>query len=310
MAKTESKYLRAELSALNTSLHWDDYRIVQAISEAGSLAGGGRRAGLSHPTMLRRLNAIEASLGVRLFERFRTGYVPTQAGEEVLAAARAMSELTEETERKLAGQDLRPAGLVRLTTTDTLLAGLLARPIARFRKEHPEIILHVSVSNDVFDLSRREADIAIRPTATPELHLVGRRLGVIRLAAYMHKTLCRSDAEPLAADALAWIGPAPTMRYEELHAWMNRHVPETACGLRFDTLLGIHAAVRAGTGAAVLPAYLAGTDDSLHRAGEYIDQLDVDLWLLMHPDLRRTARIRATLDFFAHSDEIRHALSS
>jgi len=306
----ESKSLQAELSIVNTSLSWDDYRVVQAIAEAGSLAGGGRHAGVSHPTMLRRLNAIEATLGVRVFERFRTGYVPTPAGEELLAAARAMSELTEETERKLVGQDLRPAGLVRLTTTDTLLVGLLARPIARFRKEHPEITLHVSVSNNVFDLSRREADIAIRPAASPEPHLVGRRLGVIRLAAYLRRSRGGSDPEPRAADALAWIGPAPAMRYEELHAWMSRNVPEAACGLRLDTLLGIYAAARAGTGAAVLPAYLAGTDGDLHRAGEYIDDLDVDLWLLVHPDLRRTARILATLDFFAHSEEIRQALSS
>lgn len=78
---------------MKTSLFWDDYRIVQAIAEAGSLAGGGRHVGVSHPTMLRRLHAIEATLGVRLFERFRTGYVLTPAGEELLAAAQAMSEL-------------------------------------------------------------------------------------------------------------------------------------------------------------------------------------------------------------------------
>lgn len=128
------------------------------------------------------------------------------------------------------------------------------------------------------------------------------------MPAYLPRTFCRHGDTDLAADALEWIGPALTMRYEELHAWMNRHVPETACGLRLDTLLGIHAAVRAGTGAAVLPAYLAGPDTNLHRTSEYIDQLDADLWLLVHPDLSRDARIRATMDFFAHSDEIRDAL--
>ncbi|ONX33914.1 LysR family transcriptional regulator, partial [Burkholderia cenocepacia] len=165
-------------------LSWDDLRLVLAVAQAGSLAGAARRLGISHATVFRRLAAIEAELGVKLFERTRAGYAPTPAGEDAAAAAERIQDEVHGVERRVAGRDVRPSGTVRVTTTDTLLSGLLSPVFAAFRHACPEITLEVSVSNAVFDLSKREADVAIRPSSSPPEVLIGRRVGTIAQAVY------------------------------------------------------------------------------------------------------------------------------
>lgn len=293
---------------MNKGLYWDDYRTVLLIANAGSLSKAARKSGLSYPTMFRRINAIEEKLGVRLFERFRTGYQPTAAGEEVVAVACRIDELTNETERRMVGRDLRPSGLVRIATTDSLLFGLLAPEIARLRRLEPEITLEIAVSNEVSDLSIREADVAVRPTSAPDQHLVGRKLGLIRQAVYAPRGLGPIESEPQQLKVLPWLGPNSAMAYPELHAWMRRQEFDEACVCRADSVLGIYAAIRSGVGLAVLPNYLAEHDEGLERIGSDIDEVAVDLWLLTHQDLRHTARVRAVLDHLADSDLIRSRL--
>jgi len=294
-------------SKMNNILDWNDYKIALQIADAGSLSKAARQAGSSHPTMFRRINAVEEKLGVRLFERFRTGYQPTAAGEEIVATARQIAELTNKTERRMSGRDLRPSGLVRIATTDTLLFALLAPEIARLRQLEPGITLEIIVSNEISDLSLRQADIAIRPSSTPDPHLVGRKLGVIKQAAYvLHGSELGRTPQPLSS--FPWLAPSPSMPYSQLHSWMKKTGYEDACICKMDTLLGLYTAVRSGIGIAVLPTYLAEQDPELTRLGAYIDEVAVELWLLTHPDLRHTARVRAVLDHFAGSEPIRSRL--
>lgn len=283
---------------MNDTLDWNDYEIVLRIADAGSLSKAAQMLGSSHPTMFRRINAVEEKLGVRLFERFRTGYKATAAGEELVSVARQIAELTNNMERRLWGQDLRPSGVVRISTTDTLLSGLLAPEVARFRQLEPDITLVISVSNEVSNLSLREADIAIRPASSPDDHLIGRKLGRIRQAVYAHRRLDLGNEPAPPWKALPWVGPSPSMPYGQLHAWMRKVDCAEKCICRMDSVLAMYAAVRSGIGVAVLPCYLADRHINLARIGNPIDDVAVDLWLLTHPDLRRTARVRATLDHF------------
>ncbi|KAA0011902.1 LysR family transcriptional regulator [Billgrantia pellis] len=271
------------------SLQWDDLRTVLAIAETGTLSGAGRRLGLSHATLFRRLNAIEARLGVALFERSRTGYAPTPAGEELATTAARVETEIMSAERRLVGRDLRLSGTIRVTTTDTLLIGLLSPLFARFQNEHPQIELEIVVSNQLFNLSQRDADVAIRPTAAPPEHLVGRRVGSIAQAVY-----ARAEAE-----TENWVGPDRHLGYPALERWMKGRGAKGRCRYRVDTLLGMLAAARDGLGWAVLPCYLADADPVLMRIGEPIPELATELWLLTHPDLRRVARIRAFMGFVA-----------
>lgn len=273
------------------ALHWDDLRVVQAIAEAGSLSGAGRRLGTSHATVFRRLNAIEQRLGVALFERSRMGYAPTPAGEDLAATASRVEAEVHGVERRVAGRDLRLSGTIRVTTTDTLLVGLLSPVFADFQRVHPEIVLEVAVSNQLFNLSQRDADVAVRPSLSPPEHLVGRRVGCIGQAVY-----ARADS---AADA--WVGPDRHLGYAALDAWMTENGANERCRYRVDTMFGMLAAARNGLGRAVLPCYLADAEPALERIGEPIPELATDLWLLTHPDLRRVARIRAFMAFVAEA---------
>ncbi|PWG64030.1 LysR family transcriptional regulator [Sediminicurvatus halobius] len=278
-------------------LNWDDLRLIGAIAEAGSLAGAARRLGVNHATVFRRLERVEGRLGVALFERHRDGYRPTAAGAEAADVAGRIAPEIDEVERRVVGQDLRPAGTVRITTTDALLFGIFSAIFAEFRAAYPEIALEVVVPSQIFSLSRREADIAIRPSAAPPESLVGRRIAVVEQAIY-----AAPDRAPAAGADLRtsdWVGPEGSMGYRALERWMTEQGLDAACRYRTDSTNGLFAAAREGIGLAVLPCYLGEPAAGLVRVGEPLPALALDLWLLTHPDLRATARVRAVLDFVA-----------
>jgi len=278
---------------MHTNLAWDDLRIIGAVADAGSLSGAARQLGVNHATVFRRLGAIEERLGVMLFERSRVGYIPTVAGEEAAAAASRIAAEVSDVERRVLGRDLRPRGTVRVTTTDTLFVGMLSPILADFRAAYPDINLEVVASSRVADLARREADIAVRPESHPPEHLVGRRVGTITQAVYQRLGAHgRSDE---------WIGPDPGMGYRLLEKWMQAQGHDPHCHFRVDSVLGMRAAARDGIGRAVLPCYIGDPDGELERISEPIPELAADLWILLHPDLRNAARIRAAADYLAGS---------
>lgn len=279
------------------SLPWDDLRTLLAIASTGSLNGAARRLGVSHATVFRRLNAMEARLGASLFQRERTGYTPTQAGEELAAVAARVDEDIRAAERRVAGLDLQPTGNIGVTTTDTLLTGLLSPVFARFQQYYPAIGLEVAVSNQLFSLARREAEVAIRPTDDPPESLIGRRVGAISLAVYGSREQARVAPQYVDLSQQAWVGPDERMGYATLQAWMRTHGLDARCRYRTDTMLGMLAAITQGIGVGVLPCYLAEPMPELIRLSEPIPDLSVGLWTLSHPDLRGVARIKAFTDF-------------
>ena len=190
---------------MNSALVWDDLRLILAVVEAGTLSGAGRWLGLSHATVYRRLNEIEGRLGVKLFHRARMGYTATLAGEEVTAAARRIETEVLDVERRIVGRDLRPSGTVRVTTTDTLLVGLLSPILADFRNAYPDISLEIAISNELFSLSKREADVAVRPSMTPPDTLVGRKTGTIAQAIYGRKDLIPKKGGDLKIHSMEWV---------------------------------------------------------------------------------------------------------
>ncbi|SEE18282.1 transcriptional regulator, LysR family [Rhizobiales bacterium GAS188] len=275
----------------------EDLRLLTALAEAGSLAGAARRILVNHASAWRRLGALEQRLGARLFERSRTGYTPTPAGEEAIAvASRVVTELGE-LERRLAGQDIRLTGIVRLTTAETLL-DLLVPILAELRHVHPGIVVELVTTNAFFTLTRRDADIALRPAASVPEGLVARRLAGVATAAYATADYLkgRTDIDPLALD---WLTPDDSLAHLGSARWIAEHVEPDRIVHRSSTLMGLLAAARAGMGVAPLPCYLGDTDTTLRRVLPPVPEMASALFLLTHPDLRRTVRIRAVLDMLA-----------
>lgn len=279
-------------------MDWDDLRLVLAVAQTGTLSGAARNLRVTHSTVFRRLGAIEESLGTRLFERFRDGYSATPAGEAAAALAARFADEFLAMERRLSGQDLRPSGTVRIATTDTISV-MLMRHLPALRRAHPDIHLEITISNAIANLTRREADVAVRPVPEPSDTLVGRRIADIAHAIYGSPAyLARHDGADLSDHH--WVGVDDTLATTVIGRWMEENVAGARIAVRVDALPALRDAVRAGIGIALLPCYLGDEDSRLRRTlPRAAPEARSALWLLTHGDLRRTARIRAVLDFLA-----------
>lgn len=274
---------------------WDDLRLFLAVARAGSLSGAARVLGVTHSTVFRRIGAFEQKLGVRLFDRLPAGYVLTGPGEEMRHSVMRIEEEIAALALKVTGQDQRPSGTIRMTAVDMLAVGVLPRHLAAFRTAWPGIEIEMLVGDRVLDLTRREADVALRVGNPAQETLVGRRVGQLAFAVYASASHdARALADPEQDD---WIG------FGAAHGPLSRNLarwwPRMRQVYRTDSITAAQAAARAGIGLAALPCALADRDADLVRVAALPEKFALDLWLLTHEDLRNTARIRLFTDFLA-----------
>jgi DNA-binding transcriptional LysR family regulator len=196
--------------------------------------------------------------------------------------------------RELSGQDMRPQGVVRLTTTDALLP-LIGRCLPHLYEANPEITIELCIVNMMVNLSRRDADIALRATGSPPPDLFGRKAGKFVYGVYAAKGLKAARAD-LAA--LPWVAPDDTVSHTPSAVWMAKHVPSVTVAGRGNSLPSILELVRAGIGVGLLPCLLADQSPDLRQIGSPAP-MALDLWLLTHNDLRNVARVRATMTALA-----------
>lgn len=282
-------------------IDWDDLRIVLRVASDGSVAAAARRLGVNHTTVLRRIAAFEKRLGLRLFDRLPSGYALTAGGADLVAAARRVEDTVVEVERKLTGRDLALGGTLRVTTTDTLIASLLAPILAAFHAAHPSVLVEVAASNAIANLTRREADVAIRPASDPPETLVGRRIAGVAFAVYASRAYpARNDPE--------WLAPDDSLADSFAARWLRTHLPEAKVVLRADSLVTLRDAAAAGAGLALLPCYLGDLSPGLVRVRPPFKGGTTALWVLTHADLRHASRVRAFTEFVAASLAARRAL--
>ena len=289
-------------------LDWSDLRYALAVGASGSLAAAARQMGVNHTTVLRRLDALEARLGARLFERTRTGYQPTEAGAVVLEQARRMADQADEIERTVLGRDRQLTGLLRVTTAFVVMEHLLPQPLARFAAAYPGIEVEVVENAILVDLSRRradespawsrrEADVAVRLSAQVAEHLVGRPLGPTQCRVYALRGAPQlpQTVQPLAAlirDA-PWIAFERDTQSRVYDQWMRRQLAQAKVRLRVDIFNALAAMLRTGLGVGILPTFMEAKHPDLIAVSDPIPELAVPVWMLTHPDLRQTARVRA-----------------
>jgi len=289
---------------MSEPLNWDEFRIVRAIADTRSLAGAAERLGLNHSTMFRRLSALEARLGVRLFERVRGGYRPTAAGEDMVALAVLMGDTIAEFERRVMLNDVQVSGLVRVTSLHSI--GLLTMPeiCAELRAAYPTLQLELLLTEASLDLIRGEADIALRyQRAAPPSIFSGRRIAALPWAIYAAPVWIGRDGA-LRPDA-QWVAPSDSYWPTPACAWLDRHVePFRRAILASNDLVMAELAAR-GAGAALLPGYAAARHPELVRVGKADAELDGDLWLMASAGTVRTPRVRAVFDFIAQALERR-----
>jgi DNA-binding transcriptional LysR family regulator len=278
---------------------WDDLRTMLAVARSGGLASAAATLGVNQSTVFRRVNRLESALAVRLFERLPSGYIATAQGERLLAAAQRMEEEANALDRAITGSDCRLTGLLRVTSSETTADRFLTRHLAGFRRQHPGIAVELIVDNRVLSLTRREADVALRPTRPSENELFGRKLCDIAWAVYGSLDYLADHGRPLkTADLgghmlIGWDEPQP---YGAVTRFLAEAAPRNRPSYRSNSLLNQLRAAREGIGLAALPCFLGDGEAGLVRVVGPIPELARELWLVTHDDLRRTARIEA---FFA-----------
>ncbi|MBB4845614.1 DNA-binding transcriptional LysR family regulator [Paucibacter oligotrophus] len=276
----------------NAAIDWDDLRIALAITESGTLSGAAAALHISHPTLSRRLQLMERRLGTRLFERSPGGLRPTAAGEEVRALALRFRDEIAGLERRVGGRDDGHDGPVRVTAPDAVSEYLLPGVLAAVCRTHSGLQLELHVSNDIVSLARREADIALRVTRTPQETLRGREVGTVAMAIYAPRQLAEAGEAAAQPLRLPWVGFDGGLACSAPGNWLARNVATDAVRFRANTLLGAAQAARAGIGCAVLPCFVGGSIPELLRLGPPLDELAQPLWLLMHEDVARVPRMR------------------
>lgn len=277
-----------------------DLDMVLALVRGGTLAQAAQRLGADASTVFRSLQKVEKNLGQRLFERGRQGYLPVEGTLQLAAhAERIEAELEAARATTRHGSD-EVSGRVRLTTTDSVLRGLVLPSLPDLARQHPSLQLELLSTNELVSLTRRDADLALRATPKPPEHLVGRHLGTIRFVA------CAGKAMPAAQrrrplDAHDWIAVDEAMPEHPSVRWRRRNLPRTTPRHLVDSISASVDAVRAGLGVAVLPAFMLQREGDLVALGETLEHCASELWLLAHPESRHLRRIAATFQHFAQA---------
>jgi DNA-binding transcriptional LysR family regulator len=203
--------------------------------------------------------------------------------------------------RKVAGRTILPAGELRVTTNDSLLIHLLTPLFARFQQQCPDVRLDVVLSNEALNLSKRDADVAIRATDAPPETLVGRRVTRIAWALYGCTADFPRPERPAFGDLAdrAWVSLGDNLAGLKAVRFVRQHVAPERIVYKVNTVLGLAEAVEAGVGIGHLPCFIGDARPTLVRLGPPVPDFAADLWLLTHADLRQSARVRVFLDFLA-----------
>ena len=275
-------------------MNWDDLNVFLTLARAGKLTAVAKQLDVSHPTVARRVKALEESIGTRLFDRLPDRYVLTEAGEGLMADAEAMERAADSIHRRSAGMTDPAHGTVRISAHEAM-TGFLAVHLPRLRHNLQCVEFELSANHMLANLSRREADLLIREQVPDLASLVTRKLGRAAFAIYGHADMTVSHARDKLR-RMPWVGFDDDHTYMPGQSWMLELLESTKPAMRVNNWLVLHDAVRGGAGLAVLPCYLGDTDRALRRIGPVLKEVWADQWLLVHRDLRELARVRRVMD--------------
>ena len=272
----------------------DDTLVVLALARAGTLAAAGHVLSADGSTVFRTLARIERGLQQRLFERSRVGYRPTELGQ-ALAGSGERLEAALDVARNVANTSASSvSGIVRISTTDTLLHGLVLPALQGLANAHPQLQLELTASNELASLTRRDADIALRATKKPPDHLIGRSLGTIRAALYAPSAWVGKSKSKTRQDALLqgpWVAPDDALPDHPSVRWRKRHHPRAVANIRVNSIVSVMEAVASGLGIGVVPLFLARGRKDISALSPPLEECETQLWLLTHPESRHLRRI-------------------
>ncbi|QRK08292.1 LysR family transcriptional regulator [Archangium violaceum] len=282
-------------------LAWDDLRYFLAVYRHGTHAAAGRALRVAATTIGRRLGALETELGVKLLRRTPGGLVPTEAGERLRAHAERVEAEVLASERELTGEDQRVAGPVRLTSGDGLAVYVLTPRLLELRAKHPDLEVELRADPRVLDLSRREADVAVRAFRPREPSLLARRLVPFPFRVYGSEPYFARRGRPSSLRDLSqhdWVVPDAAQESSPHEVWRRRNASGGRIVVRTSATTLLMTACAEGHGLAMVPELLAAREPRLVPVLPRATGLPTgELWAVTHPDLRHSARVNAVLEW-------------
>ncbi|MGH1485235.1 MAG: LysR family transcriptional regulator [Cellvibrionaceae bacterium] len=282
-------------------MNWELLKVFLAIAETGTLSGAAKYLGVNHSTIFRRLQTLESSVGARLLEKVNNKYILTQLGEDVLLESRKISDSFDRVDRQIMGADFNPKGTVRITAPYNIVNFYLSRVLADFCFQYPDIEINLLSSNLDFNLDQRQADIAIRVTASPPEHWVGRQLCQIPWKVFGSHRYIEENGLPDNLSDLKHhrlIGACGAMLKLPGFLWLDDHHMDNV-GVRCDELIAMSYFAEQGHGLAILP--MDQMREGIVPLLDYPHGKFSTLWLLTHPDLRKVERIRLVMTHLAQA---------
>jgi DNA-binding transcriptional LysR family regulator len=281
---------------------WDELRTFVEVSRDGSLSGAARRLGLTQPTVGRHIDALEAALGLTLFTRSPRGLTPTPAALALEPHVEAMATAAAALGRAASGEAAADRGAVRVTASDVIGCEVLPPILAAFHAAHPGIAIELALSNRTADLARGDADIAVRMVRPTQSGLVARRIGASRIGLYAHRDYLARFGEPRS---LADLASHCVIGFDRDNSSFlgagdfARTLTRETFGFRCDNDLAQLAALRAGAGVGGCQENIARRMPELVAVLPNAFYYALEVWLVMHEDLKATRRVRLLFDHLA-----------
>jgi len=277
---------------IGLTMNWDDLKYFLAVAREGSISGGAKKLGVQHSTLSRRLRTLESGMGTQLIERKKSGYELTQDGEKLRQAALRMEHELLKVDGNLMGRESRLTGELRVTAINNMASTILMPMFAGFAKAYPDIELHIMVTNTYASLAERDADIAIRLTNTPLDTLIGKRLVTIASSVYASKNYLQQIRKKNSGPQ--WLGVTCCGFHQ---AWTKQACNENRHHFNSDDTLLTLSALKQDMGLAYLPCFMGDSESLLERYCPPDESLDLGLWILFHPDLKRNAKVLAFREY-------------
>lgn len=271
-------------------MDWDDLRLVLAVCRAGTLSGAAKSLGVNYSTIFRRINSIEKNNELRLFERHPNGYAMTEAGKAVMRHAERMEAEANAVSRELLGTDARLSGGITLTAPEGVTRYALMPHLDSFCKQHPEIELDLIITSSSLLLERNEADLAVRVAKRPPENYIARKVCDFRFGTYGSPEYIEKNRH-LAPLEHRWVD-----HRDDPRPWWATKRDKVNIVFKSDSTEVNNEAVRRGLGLLSTPHIVGRRAQGMQRLDLPVKDVERTMWLLMHPDLRGTARVKALMN--------------
>ncbi|OIQ16487.1 MAG: hypothetical protein BM556_15205 [Bacteriovorax sp. MedPE-SWde] len=286
---------------MNTDENWEDLKFFIALAKEKRLQKAAKLINSNHTTVYRRITSFEEKYNTRLFESTPSGYLLTPAGEELYKKLQGVEDKMDDIFNSIQGLDTKIKGSILITTTPSIASTFLPKIIKKFQKKWPDLNVDLKVSNQFYNLSKREADIAIRPSSDVPLHLIGRNLGKLNFGIYGSKAYFKDTKRRnnilKHMDEQSFIVLDETLDRLKSKKWLDSKLDQNTKVYKVDDLTIMAKMCDDGVGLALLPHYFSNSYKNIELIYEPKEFIGSDLWVLTHKDMSKVPKVKICTEF-------------